>query len=153
MSAPNNPYDPVAVSTLEPEAIDAMVAAALEAIDGAGDLESLKAVRLAHSGDRSPLSLANREIGALPPAAKAEAGKRVGSARQTVRDALEARLAQLEAERDAHVLVEEAVDVTMPTGRTVLGARHPLTTLMERMAEVFIAMGYEVAEGPEAEAE
>ena len=63
MSAPNNPYDPVAVSTLEPEAIDAMVAAALEAIDGAGDLESLKAVRLAHSGDRSPLSLANREIG------------------------------------------------------------------------------------------
>ena len=89
MSAPNNPYDPVAVSTLEPEAIDAMVAAALTAIQGAADLESLKAVRLAHAGDRSPLSLANREIGALPPAAKAEAGKRVGSARHAVREALE----------------------------------------------------------------
>ena len=59
----------------------------------------------------------------------------------------------MEAERDARVLVEESVDVTLPTGRVVRGARHPLTTLMERMAEVFIAMGYEVAEGPEAEAE
>jgi phenylalanyl-tRNA synthetase alpha chain len=59
----------------------------------------------------------------------------------------------LEIERDARVLVEESVDVTLPTRRSGLGARHPLTTLMERMAEVFMAMDYEVAEGPEAEAE
>ncbi|MGA0980908.1 MAG: phenylalanine--tRNA ligase subunit alpha, partial [Candidatus Nanopelagicales bacterium] len=103
--------------------------------------------------DRSPLALANREIGALPPAAKAEAGKRVGAARQAVREALDGRLAVLEAERDSRVLVEEAVDVTLPTERLARGARHPLTTLMERMAEVFIAMGYEIAEGPEVEAE
>jgi len=153
MSAPNNPYGPVAVSSLEPAAVDAMVAAALAAIADASDLDELKAVRLAHAGDRSPLALANREIGALPPAAKAEAGKRVGSARGTVRDALDRRLSELEAERDSRVLVEESVDVTMPTDRTPRGGRHPLTTLMERMAEVFIAMGYEVAEGPEAEAE
>jgi phenylalanyl-tRNA synthetase alpha chain len=70
-----------------------------------------------------------------------------------VREALDARLAELEAERDARVLVEESVDVTLPTRRAGLGARHPLTTLMERMSEVFISMGYEVAEGPEAEAE
>jgi phenylalanyl-tRNA synthetase alpha chain len=138
---------------LEPDAIDAMVAAALADIESAGDLDELKVVRLAHAGDRSPLALANREIGALPPAAKAEAGKRVGGARQTVRDALDARLARLEIERDARVLVEESVDVTLPTRRSGLGARHPLTTLMERMAEVFMALGYEVAEGPEAEAE
>ncbi len=153
MSAPNNPYDPVGVSSLEAEAIDAMVAAALTALAEASDLDDLKSVRLAHAGDRSPLALANREIGALPPAAKAEAGKRMGQARQVVREALEARLVELEQQRDARVLVEEAVDVTLPTRRTGLGARHPLTTLMERMSEVFIAMGYEVAEGPEAEAE
>ncbi|MGA0946478.1 MAG: phenylalanine--tRNA ligase subunit alpha, partial [Candidatus Nanopelagicales bacterium] len=136
-----------------PEAVDAMVQAALAAIAEASDLESLKEVRLAHAGDRSPLALANREIGALPPAAKAEAGKRVGAARQAVREALDGRLAVLEAERDSRVLVEEAVDVTLPTERLARGARHPLTTLMERMAEVFIAMGYEIAEGPEVEAE
>ncbi len=59
----------------------------------------------------------------------------------------------LEAERDARVLVEEAVDVTLPTDRRPGGARHPLTTLMERIEDVFVAMGYEVAEGPEVEAE
>ena len=153
MSAPNNPYDPVSVASLEPAAIDAMVSGALAAIAAAADLDQLKDVRLAHAGDRSPLALANREIGALPPAAKAEAGKRVGGARATVREALDSRLVELEAERDARVLIEEAVDVTLPVDRAARGARHPLTTLMERMAEVFIAMGYEVAEGPEAEAE
>ena len=153
MSAPNNPYDPVGVAALESEAVEEMVAQALAAISGAQNLDDLKSVRVAHAGDRSPLALANREIGALPPAAKAQAGKRVGEARQAVREALDARLAVLEDERDARVLVEESVDVTLPADRAATGARHPLTTLMERMSEVFIAMGYEVAEGPEAEAE
>jgi len=47
----------------------------------------------------------------------------------------------------------EAVDVTLPANRRPLGGRHPLTTLMERMSDVFISMGYDIAEGPEAEAE
>ena len=126
---------------------------ALAAIASATDLAQLKAVRLEHAGDRSPLALANREIGALPPHAKAEAGKRVGQARAAVRAALEARQVELEAERDARVLVEEAVDVTLPYDRAPLGARHPLSTLPERIADVFLAMGWEVAEGPEVEAE
>ena len=153
MSAPNNPYDPVGVIALEPSAVQAAVDAALAAIAAAADLDELKEARLAHAGDRSALALANREIGALPPAAKAEAGKRVGEARAAVRAALDARTAELEADRDARVLVEEAVDVTLAGRRRDSGARHPLTTLMELMCEVFIAMGYEVAEGPEVEAE
>jgi phenylalanyl-tRNA synthetase alpha chain len=153
VSAPNKSYDPVGVASLEAAAVEAMVAAALSDIEAADDLGALKAVRLAHAGDKSPLALANREIGALPPAAKAEVGKRMGAARGAVKQALEQREAQLAAERDARVLVEEAVDVTVPSDRRLRGARHPLSTLMERMAEVFIAMGYEVADGPEAEAE
>ena len=153
MSAPNSSFDPKQVSSLQAEAITAMVQAALAAIAGAADLAELKEVRLAHAGDRSPLSLANREIGALPPAAKAEAGKRVGQARGEVKQALEARQVQLEAERDDRVLVEESVDITLPVDRAPMGARHPLTTLMERVADVFVAMGYEIAEGPEVEAE
>jgi phenylalanyl-tRNA synthetase alpha chain len=110
-------------------------------------------VRLENAGDRSPLALANREIGALPPAAKAEAGKRVGMARAAVKRALEEREVVLAAERDERVLVEESVDVTLPADRRPRGARHPLTTLMERIEDVFLAMGYEVAEGPQVEAE
>ncbi|MCZ1010820.1 phenylalanine--tRNA ligase subunit alpha [Streptomyces lydicus] len=153
MSAPNKSYDPVEVEALKPEAIAARLDEALAAIAAADDLEALREVKVAHTGDRSPLALANREIGALPPHAKADAGKRVGQARGRVNQALKARQEELEAERDARVLVEEAVDVTLPYDRTPAGARHPLTTFMERVADVFVAMGYEVAEGPEVEAE
>ncbi|MEP6597825.1 MAG: phenylalanine--tRNA ligase subunit alpha [Actinomycetota bacterium] len=146
-------FDPVEVSALQPDRIEHAVAAALLAVAAAGDLDALKAVRLAHAGDRSPLALANREIGALPPAARATAGQRVGQARTTVRSALEARQAELEAQRDARVLIDEAVDVTLPWDRHLEGARHPLTTIQELICDVFVAMGYEIAEGPEVEAE
>ena len=153
MSGPNTNFDPKQVSALSAEAVDQMVAEALSAIAAAGDLEELKAARLAHAGDRSPLALANREIGALPPAAKADAGKRVGQARAQVKKSLEDREVVLIAERDEQVMRAEAVDVTLPANRRPLGGRHPLTTLMERMSDVFISMGYDIAEGPEAEAE
>ncbi len=153
MSAPNKSFDPVEVAALSQESVDAAVADALAAIAAASDLDALKEARLAHAGDRSPLALANREIGALPPQAKAEAGKRVGEARGKVREALERRQVELEGERDARVLVEEAVDVTLPYDRRPAGARHPLTTIMERIEDVFVSMGWEVAEGPEVEAE
>ncbi|MBL1089652.1 MULTISPECIES: phenylalanine--tRNA ligase subunit alpha [Streptomyces] len=153
MSAPNKSYDPVEVEALKPEEIAARLDEALAAVAAAADLEQLREVKAAHAGDRSPLALANREIGALPPHAKADAGKRVGQARGRVNQALKARQEELEAERDARVLVEEAVDVTLPYDRVPAGARHPLTTFMERVADVFVAMGYEIAEGPEVEAE
>ncbi|MFG2021275.1 phenylalanine--tRNA ligase subunit alpha [Actinomadura geliboluensis] len=153
MSAPNKSYDPVEVSALQPEELERARTEALAAIAAAADLDALKQVRLAHAGDRSPLALANREIGALPPAARADAGKRIGAARGAVSKALKERQAELEEERDQRVLVEETVDVTLPWDRAPRGARHPLTTMQERMADVFVSMGFEVSEGPEVEAE
>jgi phenylalanyl-tRNA synthetase alpha chain len=153
MSAPNKNYDPVAVTALSAEAVETATAAALEAIAAAGNLDELKAARLAHAGDRSPLSAARSEIGALPPEAKADAGRRVGAAIARVRDALAARQEQLEQIRDEQVLVTEKVDVTLPYDRAPQGARHPVSMIADRLADVFVAMGYEVAEGPEVEAE
>jgi phenylalanyl-tRNA synthetase alpha chain len=153
MSAPNKTFDPVEVEALKPEAVERALDGALAAIAAAGDLDALHEAEIAHAKDRSPLALANREIGALPPAAKADAGKRVGQARAAVAKAVAARRAELEAERDARVLVEESVDVTLPWDRAPRGGRHPLTTLTERVAEVFGALGWDVNEGPEVEAE
>lgn len=153
MSAPNKQYDPVEVAPLSPEEVTRMLQEAQAAVAAARTLDELKAARLAHAGDRSPLALANAEIGALPPAARAEAGKRVGAARREVGEALARRQAELEADRDRRVLAEEAVDVTLPWDREPRGARHPVTTVAERLADVFVALGYEVAEGPEVEAE
>jgi phenylalanyl-tRNA synthetase alpha chain len=153
MSGPNSEYDPVEVTPLKADEVDAMRDAALAAVAGAPDLDALKQVRSEHAGDRSPLALANREIGALPPQARKDAGMRVGQARGAVGQALAARQQELQNEHDARVLVEEAVDVTLPWDRAPQGARHPLTTLQELVGNVFVAMGWEVAEGPEVEAE
>ncbi|EYR64834.1 phenylalanyl-tRNA synthetase subunit alpha [Actinotalea ferrariae CF5-4] len=141
------------LSPLDASGVDAAVSAALAAFGAARDLDELKAARLAHGGDRSPLSLANRAIGGLAPHDKAEAGRRLGAARGQVAAALARRQEELEAERDERVLVEEAVDVTLPAGRRPVGARHPLQLLQERIADVFVTMGWEIAEGPEVEAE
>ena len=152
MSAPNKQYDPVEVTALHPDEVARMLDDALAAISAAGDLNELKAARLAFAGDKSPLALANREIGALPPEARKQAGQRVGAARKKIAEALVERQAVLEVERDQRVLAEEAVDVTLPWDREPRGARHPLSTIQERVADVFVAMGWEVAEGPEVEA-
>ncbi|MGI8948272.1 MAG: phenylalanine--tRNA ligase subunit alpha [Ornithinimicrobium sp.] len=153
MSAPHPSDDPVEGSALDPASIERSVADALAAIRAARTLEQLKVARLAHAAERSPLALANREIGALPPSAKAEAGKRVGQARGTVNQALAARQGELEAERDERILVEEALDLSAASGRHPLGRRHPLTLTAERMADVMVGMGWEIAEGPGVEAE
>src|SRR3954467_4374689 len=153
MSGPNTQYDPVEVAVLSQEAVEAAVAQALAAIAAAADLDELKQVRLEHAGDRSPLALANREIGALPPAARKEAGQRVGQARGAVQKALAERQSVLEQEQEQRILVEEAVDVTLPTDRVPEGGRHPVTTGSELIADIFVAMGWEVAEGPVLEAE
>ena len=151
MTAPD--YDPKQASLLQPAALDLARAEGIAAIATAGSLDQLAAARTACLGDKSPVALGRREIGTLPPQAKADAGKRVNEVLRALEGALADRRAQLEAERDSRALVEEQVDLTVPAGRLPVGARHPLTTASERIADVFTAMGWEVAEGPEVEHE
>jgi phenylalanyl-tRNA synthetase alpha chain len=153
MSGANDPYDPKEVAALAPETLQQAVDKAKAEFAAAATLDALVAVKPAHLGDKSPLLVARREIGALPPKARSDAGKRVNEAQAAVRTAFDERKVQLEAERDERVLLEEAVDVTLPWDRVPRGARHPITTLAELISDVFVGMGYEVAEGPELETE
>ncbi len=140
-------------SPLSAESLDTAVADALAAFAAASSVTELKAARLAHAGDKSPISLANRAIGALAPSEKKEAGQRLGAARARVQAALAEREEEVAtAELDA-TLRAERVDVTLPTDLTPRGAIHPITGLMDLMGDVFVAMGWEIAEGPELEAE
>ncbi|WP_062203200.1 phenylalanine--tRNA ligase subunit alpha [Demequina salsinemoris] len=141
------------LSPLDADGVQAAVDEALAAFAAATTLDELKDARLAHTGDKAPLTLANRAIKDVAPTDKAAAGKAMGAARAAMGRALAARTEELEAERDARVLVEETVDVTLPVQRGLVGARHPLETMQETMCDTFVAMGWEVAEGPEMEAE
>ncbi|MFD1504072.1 phenylalanine--tRNA ligase subunit alpha [Georgenia yuyongxinii] len=145
--------DAAPISPLDASAVAAALEAGLAAVAAASTLDELKLARLAHTGDRSPLALANRAIGGLEPQDKAGAGKLLGQARGRLNTAIAERQGVLDAERDEQVLRTETVDVTVPTGRAPHGARHPLETLMEDVSDFFVAMGWEIAEGPEVEHE
>ncbi|WP_449372417.1 phenylalanine--tRNA ligase subunit alpha [Arthrobacter psychrolactophilus] len=151
---PEPTTEPTAVpDPLDEAAIGAAVENALAAIAAAATLDELKTARLAHTGEKSPLSLANREIGGLAKEFKAAAGKLMGGSRGRVAKALAARTEVLEAEDAARILVEETVDVTAAPRRRRAGARHPLSTLQDRVSDIFVGMGWEIAEGPELESE
>lgn len=138
---------------LSPEALTRAVSAAREAFTRAGDLDTLARVKTEHLGDRSPLALARQALGGVPKDERADTGKRVNAARTEAQQSYDDRLAALRAERDAAVLVAEGIDVTLPSTRQPTGARHPITILAEHIADTFIAMGWELADGPEVESE
>ncbi|HLR57489.1 MAG TPA: phenylalanine--tRNA ligase subunit alpha [Beutenbergiaceae bacterium] len=142
-----------ALSPLDPTGVEAAVESAMAAIGAAATLEELKEVRIAHTGDKSPLALANRAIKDLAKEDKSLAGKTVGQARGRVNKAIAERQLVLEEERDERILREETVDVTLPTERYPLGARHPLSVIQEEISDFFVAMGWEIAEGPVVEHE
>ena len=142
-----------ALSPLDGAGVAAAVDAARRAFAEASTLEELKSARLAHSGDAAPVTQANALIKGLDKADKPVAGKLIGAARKQIQAALAEATARLEAEEAAAALEREKVDVTVPTRRNPRGARHPLTVLVEDVADFFVGMGWEIAEGPEVEHE
>ena len=133
--------------------ISAATKSALAAIAASSDLNELKTVKIEHLGDKSALSKASQALGKVAAEEKAQFGKIVGAAKAEVSAAFEAKLQSLETERDARVLSEERVDVTLPSTIPSVGGLHPLTILTNEISDLFIGLGYRVAEGPELEAE
>jgi phenylalanyl-tRNA synthetase alpha chain len=133
--------------------VAAAVESALAAIAAAGTLADLKSVKSAHLGEASALAQLNAAMRDVAPDQKAAAGKLVGQARGVANQAFAAREAELFAAEDSRRLLEEAVDVTALPSRRLTGARHPLALLQEVIGDIFIGMGWEIAEGPELENE
>ena len=140
-------------TVISPEAVAAAVRDALDAIAAAATVDELKQARAAHVGENSPLGQLNAGMRDVAPELKAETGKLMGQARGQVNEAYAAQESTLAAAEETARLMAEAVDVTAVAQRRVVGARHPLNLLMEEMSNIFVGMGWEVAEGPELENE
>src|SRR5258707_4426920 len=125
MSAPNNTFDPVRVAALAPAEVERMTEKGLAAIAAASTFDDLKEAEVAHRGRQAPLTLASAEIGALPPAARAEAGRRVGVAKKRLDDALAGRHADLEADQDRRVVEGGENRRTPPSVRAPAGRGPP----------------------------
>lgn len=129
------------------------VEAARQAFAAATNLEELAVARREHLGDDAPISQARRALGSLPKNERKDAGRLVNQVRGEAEKAYASAKTALEEKRNTEVLIAERVDVTVPTTRRQVGALHPITTLLETITDIFVSMGYEVADGPEVEAE
>jgi len=137
--------------SLDNAEIEKIKSEAISAISAAKSLDELREVKISYVGDRSPIARANQGLGQLPVEERASMGKVIGTARANINQAFDDREKVLTAERDSTVLIEERVDVTLPTNRNPRGALHPLTILSNEISDLFVGMGYTVQEGPEME--
>ena len=139
--------------SLEQGQIESDLAQALKAIAATADLDGLKQIKIDYIGDKSPLAKANQALASVDAASRANFGKLIGSARAQVNQEFEKKSSELASLRDSQVLLTERVDVTLPGRRTLKGGLHPLTILTNDISDLFIGLGYKVAEGPELESE
>ncbi|MDN6458390.1 MAG: phenylalanine--tRNA ligase subunit alpha [Bifidobacterium crudilactis] len=129
------------------------VALGISKIREASDLQELKALRSQYAGADSAMTHASKAIGSLPKEQKKDAGKLMGELRANFGRAFSAKEQELSEAAQAQALAQESVDMTLPVNRRPLGARHPLAKLLEDVEDFFVSMGWQIAQGPEVEAE
>ena len=137
--------------SLDQAQINRDLASALSAIASAVNLDAMRQIKIDFVGDKSPLAKANQLLASIDQSQRAEFGKLIGSARTQINQAFEKKSVELSEVRDTEVLLTERVDVTLPGRRTLKGGLHPLTILTNEINDLFIGLGYKVAEGPELE--
>ena len=136
------------------EVLDRIKAARDDAIARAGaaaTLAELREAEVATTGRKAPLSDIKSGMGSLGAEDRPVVGRAIQEAIKDVEAAIEARRAVLEAAEESAALAADRVDVTLPGRRLPPGHPHPITLMLDRIIDVFVGMGYQVAEGPEVE--
>jgi len=123
----------------------------IAAITAAEDLGALEGVRVALLGKKGSLTSALRGLGGLSSDERPAAGKVANEVRLALESALEAREGSLSAVAMRERLVAEAVDVTLPGRRRAPGRQHLIARVTREISDIFIGLGYRIAEGPEVE--
>ncbi len=124
---------------------------ALAAVQSAGTMEDLNQVRIAYLGKKGSIQALMAEMKNLPKEEKPAFGQRVNACKQAVAEALEKRQEVLKAEALGAQLEGEKIDITLAGDRLETGTIHPLIMIQQEIEDLFIGMGYKVAEGPEVE--
>jgi phenylalanyl-tRNA synthetase alpha chain len=133
------------------ENLDALVAQALEAVQGAEDVNALEQLRVLYLGKKGELTQVMKTLGDLPAAERPKIGALINTAKERVQDVLNARKSLLEQAELATKLAAECIDVTLSGRGQTTGGLHPVTRTLERVEQFFTHIGYEIAEGPEVE--
>ncbi|MFM9898860.1 phenylalanine--tRNA ligase subunit alpha [Sphingorhabdus sp.] len=121
------------------------------AIDSADTLDSLEAVRIAALGKQGSVSALLKTMGSMSPEERQTQGPIINGLRESITSALAGKKAALETADLNRRLASERVDMTLPAPEAPRGTVHPVSQVMDELAEIFADMGFAVAEGPEIE--
>jgi phenylalanyl-tRNA synthetase alpha chain len=133
------------------EKLEALRIEALAALSNIQDAAALQELRIKYLGKKGALTEVLRGMGALSAEERPVIGQVVNDVRAAIEDVLEQKQQQIQAEETNKRLREETLDVTLPGRPLVTGAIHPLNKVAQEIEDIFIGLGYSVAEGPEVE--
>ncbi len=133
------------------QALDELKAEAIAAIESAGDSAALEKLRVEWLGKKGRVTDLLKSLGQLDAAERPKVGAEINAVKQLLNEQISERKETLQQAAIASQLAAEALDVTLPGRREDVGALHPITRTIERMANYFGALGFEVVEGPEIE--
>ena len=120
-------------------------------IDSAADLNALEALRVEYLGKQGSISALLKTLGKMSPEERQEKAPAIQALRQSVSDAIAARKDALEAAELEARLASETLDLTLPAPAAPQGSVHPVSQVMDELAEIFADLGFAVATGPEIE--
>ena len=124
---------------------------AIAKLNEAKDLKSLDDLRIEILGKKGELTQILKGMGTLSKEERPVIGQLANEVRSAIEAKLEEKKAELAAKAQEEKLKAETIDVTMPGKVTELGHKHPMTQVIDEIKNIFIGMGYEIAEGPEVE--
>jgi phenylalanyl-tRNA synthetase alpha chain len=121
------------------------------AIAAADTLQRLEELRVAYLGKKGQLSLVLRGMGQLSPEDRPRIGASANEVKEALQDNLERQRKELQAAQIQAQLDSETLDITMPGVYRPIGRMHPLNSTVDRVIDIFVGLGYTVAQGPEME--
>ncbi|MFM6950715.1 MAG: phenylalanine--tRNA ligase subunit alpha [Novosphingobium sp.] len=125
--------------------------AALARIAAAQDLDAVEALRIEFLGKQGSISGLLKTLGGMSPEDRQSVGPQIHALREGVTEALATRKAGLEAAVLEARLANETIDLTLPAPESPRGSVHPVSQVMDELAEIFADLGFAVATGPEIE--
>ncbi len=133
------------------EKLETIVQEALKLFSGSDDAAELEQVKARYLGKAGALTGLLKTLGALPAAERPAMGARINAAKERLEAALATQRERIQSRKLEAQLAQDALDITLPGRGPGTGGLHPVTRTMQRIEELFHAIGFEVADGPEIE--
>ena len=135
------------------EKLKSILDEALESIKNSSNLDELAEIRNRYMGKKSELASMGSVIATLSPEEKKTFGQELNETRTAIASALDEKMNLLREKALEEKLKKETIDISLPGRGTSLGARNPFYIVKDEMTEIFLGMGFEVADGPEIESD